>query len=184
MPGTSNNFIVTGTSGTGKTSLIEHLRERGFTVFNEPVRQILTEQLSFDGPGLPSKDPALFLELMLDYCVRSLEATVGSGHRPTFFDRGIPDIAAYAIRFGVNPARFYQAAREQAYNTHVFVLPPWREIFVSDELRRKTFDEYLGFHDLILEAYRHVGYNLIDVPLAPVYDRAEFVLREMKKLQT
>jgi predicted ATPase len=156
MPGRSNNFIVTGTSGTGKTSLIDHLRERGFPVFNEPVRQILTEQLSIDGPGLPSKDLPLFLEMMLDYCVRCLEATVGSGHRPTFFDRGIPDVAAYAIRFGVDPGRFYDAAREHAYNTHVFILPPWREIFVTDELRRMKFEEYLEFHHLILEAYRNV----------------------------
>jgi predicted ATPase len=174
----SNSFVITGTSGTGKTTLIEHLRARGFKAYEEPTRLILEQQLAINGNGLPARDPDLFLDLMLEYCVRCLDEAARLPPQITFFDRGIPDIAAYAVRFGVSPDKFYLAAREHRFNTTVFVLPPWKEIFVTDELRRKTFEEYREFHEMIVDAYKRVGCQLVEVPLASVEERVEYVLKE------
>ena len=171
-------FVITGTSGTGKTTLIEHLRAQGHTVFDEPTRLILREQLAADGPGLPSKDPALFLKLMLEYCMRCIEGNQLVGSESAFFDRGIPDIVAYAARFSVNPEPFAAAARRHRYETRVFVLPPWQGIFVPDDLRRKTFEEYAAFHELIVAAYEDSGYHPIQVPFMSVEDRVRFILNE------
>lgn len=179
MTAAPKNFVITGTSGTGKTTLIEYLRKHDHTVCDEPTRLILREQLAMDGPGLPSKDPELFLKLMLDYCVRSIETVRATQPVTVFFDRGIPDIVAYATRFGVDPGPFETAAKQHRYNTCVFVLPPWKDIFAPDDLRRKTFDEYVAFHQLIVAAYEALGYQLIRVPFASVEDRASFVLNEV-----
>ena len=176
----SRNFVITGTSGTGKTTLIEHLRGLGYVIFDEPTRVILNEQMAVNGAGVPSKNPQLFLDLMLQYCVRCIDQARMPRPGNIFFDRGIPDIVAYAIRFGVSPAPFITAARLHTYNSRVFVLPPWREIFVTDNLRGKTFEEYSAFHDHIVHAYQEQGYQLIDVPLMSVEDRVSFVLNEVK----
>ena len=141
---------------------------------------ILRDQLAADGPGLPSKDPALFLRLMLDYCLQCIDESQLSRSHCAFFDRGIPDIIAYAARFGVNHEPFTAAARLHRYETCVFVLPPWQDIFVPDDLRRMTFKEYVAFHDLIVTAYEESGYHLIQVPFASVEDRADFVLNESR----
>src|SRR4051812_38218245 len=92
-------FILTGAFGSGKTTLLEHLRTLGFPVVEEPARQILAEQRSIDGAGLPERDARLFVELMLcramhDY--RRSRATTA----PILFDRAIPDMVAYANLFG------------------------------------------------------------------------------------
>lgn len=168
-------FIVTGTSGTGKSSLVERLGEQGFDVYAEPTRAILEEQLAIDGPGLPAKDPALFVEMMLDRCQDSLRLAEESTSS-VFFDRGIPDVAAYAIRFGVDPRPCFEAARNSSYDRRAFLLRPWREIFVNDNLRGNSFEAYNDFHEIICGAYTKAGFMLVDVPLVPVDERVDFVL--------
>ena len=115
--------IITGTSGTGKTSLIDCLKGHGFKTVEEPIRQILAEQLEIDGPALPAKDPLLFLELALKRCAAD-HTKWNSSDRPVFFDRGIPDLIAYAARFGVNEIPFQDSSAEHKYGSKVFVLPP------------------------------------------------------------
>ena len=96
-----------------------------------------------------------------------------------FFDRGLPDAIAHAERFGVDTRAFNAAAQTHRYDTRVFVLPPWRDIFVADEFRGNSFDEYAEFHALIVDAYTTHGYQLIDVHLTSVEARAQFVLDEV-----
>lgn len=169
------HFVITGTSGTGKTALVNELSALGHRVFDEPTRKILREQLAIDGPALPAKDPTRFLDAMLEYCIDCL-AQPDHTDSPCFFDRGIPDLIAYANRFGVDPARYVCAASEHTYAPMVFVLPPWERIFVADELRRLTFAEYAKFHELIVTAYANAGYDLLEVPRVPLSLRAAFIL--------
>jgi predicted ATPase len=95
---------------------------------------------------------------------------------PCFFDRGIPDAIAYAVRFGVDSREFVAAAGLFRYATEVFILPPWPEIFVNDELRGATFEAYRRFHDQIIQAYADCGYTLVEVPRDTVERRADFVV--------
>ena len=182
MKAASINVVITGTSGTGKTTLIDHLRDRGHETFGEPTRLILSQQLAANGLGLPSRDPSRFLNLMLDYCLRSLDHANATSLGAVFFDRGIPDIVAYADRFNIDRQPFVNAAISHRYSERVFVLPPWREIFVTDDFRGRTFEEYAVFHELITNAYQALGYQLVNVPFAPVEERVNFVLSEALKL--
>lgn len=171
----AGHYVVTGTSGTGKTRLIEHLQKLGYRCHAEPVRKVLREQLAVNGPALPANDPALFLRHIAQQCVHDLaDATARAG--PSFFDRGLPDAVAYAVRFGVDPREFQAAAAAHRYANEVFVLPPWREIFVNDELRGASFDDYQRFHDQITRAYLDCGYTLIEVPRGTVESRADFIV--------
>lgn len=173
-----SRHIITGTSGTGKTTLINELSRRGFTVFDEPTRRVLEGQLAIDGPALPVKRPQLFVEAMLDLCQQSLRESEAATD-PVFFDRGIPDVAAYAIRFGVDPTASFRAAEKAGYSRMVFLLPPWREIFVRDEFRGISFEEYSEFHALIHSTYAEASYTMAEVPLVPVEQRVSFILSEI-----
>jgi predicted ATPase len=171
-----NFFILTGTPGTGKTSALKALQNRGFAGVEEPTRQILTEQLAIDGPGLPAKNPLLFIEMMLSHSIAEYEATK-SAKGLTYFDRGIPDLIAYAIRFGVEPKQFEEAAQKYFYNQTVFIFPPWKEIFVNDSERKLTFEMSLEFHQLIVETYQRLNFCLVEVPFKPIGMRADFIIQ-------
>ncbi|MCB1646646.1 MAG: AAA family ATPase [Pseudomonadales bacterium] len=168
-------YVITGTSGTGKTTLLASLRALGYLCFDEPIRRVLEVQLRTDGDALPSKDPKRFIRAILTAFEQDYEET-RQAQAICFFDRGIPDAAAYATRFGVDPTLIETSARQLRYSEPVFVLEPWREIFVQDELRGKTFGEYEHFHQLIIRAYSDLGYSLVMVPRAPVETRAEFIM--------
>ncbi len=170
-----NNYIITGTSGTGKSTLIEALRQQGFPVFNEAQRDILERQLAIDGPALPSKDPAKFIRALLNHCQDDL-TSANNQTGPCFFDRGIPEVGAYAIRFDVDIDQLELIEASRSYNKTAFILPPWREIFHTDKFRGKSFDEYAEFHSVITNCYVEAGFGLVEVPRSSIEERVSFVL--------
>src|SRR6516164_6375248 len=103
-------FILTGPFGSGKSTLLQHLRTLGFQGIEEPARPILAEQRRIKGTGLPDKDPRLFVDLMLSRMIGDYHRTETLS-KPVFFDRGVPDMLAYAAvldliirRAGMPPA--------------------------------------------------------------------------------
>src|SRR5690348_10262998 len=129
-----NFFILTGAPGSGKTTLLQHLRTLGFPVIAEPARQILSEQRSIDGNGLPDRDARLFVELMLSRMLGDYRQ-MATSFTPVFFDRGIPDTVAYASIFGFDYPPGQKAARTYRYNWRVFFAPAWEQIYTPDEER-------------------------------------------------
>ena len=98
---------------------------------------------------------------------------------PVIFDRAVPDLIAYAERFEVETSEFDKAAQEYLYNRKVFVFSPWKEIFVNDSERKITFEKSLEFHESLLNAYRKLNYDLIEVPFDTVEVRKKFVLERI-----
>lgn len=174
-----NYFILAGTSGTGKTTVLQQLRKNGFNCTEEAARAVLSEQLAIKGPGLPSNNPLLFIQMMLDRSIEGFENSKRDS-KPNFFDRGMPDLVHYAVRFKVDSLQFEEASKKYLYNQNVFVFPPWREIFANDNERRMTFEESIEFHDLLMKTYQSLGYNLIQVPFDTIEARIKFILEKIE----
>ena len=64
-----NYHLLTGSPGSGKSALLRELQKLGYPTVNEPARQVLEEQRSFDGSGVPERSPELFTELMLSRAI-------------------------------------------------------------------------------------------------------------------
>jgi predicted ATPase len=173
-----NFFVLVGTSGTGKTSVLQQLRSLGYSCCEEAARAVLSEQLAADGPALPSKNPLLFIQQMMDRSVKSFEELIQSDEN-CFFDRGMPDLVHYAVRFNVDSSAFKTASQKYLYNKKAFLFRPWKEIFVNDNERRMTFEKSVEFHEILVQAYSDCGYELIEVPQASVEARTLFILENL-----
>lgn len=160
-------MIVTGAPGAGKTTVLAGL-DPSITVVAEPARRVLAVARE------ETHDQARFVDLMLDLAIADYDA-VASPSGPVVFDRGIPDMAAYAIYFGTNPAGAMAAAEKRRYRNPVLLLPPWQEIYTTDDERRMTFEMTLAFHEATMEAYRRTGYAIVEVPKLPVAERTAFI---------
>lgn len=176
---TERLIVLTGGPGSGKTTLIAALAERGHAVRPEAGRAIIREQQAIDGEGLPWKDRALFAELMQAADLRGHdEARRQNGL--VFFDRGLPDIVGYLTLCGLPvPQDLESAARRFRYRRTVFIAPPWPAIFGQDEERKQDFAEAVRTYEVMARTYPRYGYDLVELPQASIETRVDFVLKRL-----
>jgi predicted ATPase len=173
---TDRFFVLTGGPGSGKTTLIAALGETGYPHSSEAGRGVIRDQVAIGGRALPWRDPAAFAELMLCWEMRSHHlAREQAG--PTFFDRGMPDVAGYLRLLGLPvPAHVAKAVEAFRYNRRVFIAPPWPDIFRQDSERRQSFDEAVRTYEAMVATYDEYGYELIELPRSSVAERVRFVI--------
>jgi len=167
-------FLLTGAMGGGKSTILGGLKRRGVVCVPEPAREILAEQRSIGADGVPERNPLLFTQLMLS---RSLQRYLDflSHPGPVVFDRGIPDMEAYAGIFGLDPVPFRRAALLHRYHPLVFFFPGWREIYANDDERKIDFEGASEFGRRVKDLYLDLGYQVVDVPLVSAEERVAFV---------
>lgn len=173
-------FVVTGGPGAAKSTLVDALEARGFGRSEEAGRGIIRDQVAIGGHVLPWLDARSFAELMLSWEMRSHRLARARKGR-VVFDRGVPDVVGYPRLSGLSvPPHVDAAARLFRYNRHVFIAPPWREIYRQDEERKQSFEEAVATYDAMARAYTEFGYELIDLPFDTVEARAAFVMERMR----
>ena len=176
MAASEDLIVITGGPGSGKTTLIELLRGAGFATTPEAGRAIIQDQTAIGGPALPSKDPALFAELMLCWDIRSYRWALRQDG-PVFFDHAIPGLTGYHPMMGLDvPPHVDAAVATFPYRREVFIAPYWPEIYRNDTERRQTLDEAKRSHDSAVECYTRCGYRLVELPRAAPEARLRFVL--------
>jgi predicted ATPase len=175
----NNAYIITGTMGTGKSTLLHELKKLDLKTVSEPARAILSEERLIQSEALPEQDANLFTRLLLSRSIHFFN-TCTKDKKPVFFDRGLPDLVAYAKLFMLDPQLYLTAAKKMRYNKTVFFLPIWEEIYGQDDERKMTFHEAKTFNDALFEIYQQLEYTLITLPLASVSERADFILNKIK----
>lgn len=172
-------IVITGGPGTGKTTIIDTLIEQGYACFPEISRQITLEAKKQGIEQLFLEKPLLFSELLLEGRKKQHLQASHDHADIVFLDRGIPDILAYMHYIGDSyPSFFDQASKEHSYSK-VFILPPWEEIYQSDEARYENFEQAKLIFDHLKETYQTCGYTLIEVPCGTVEERINFILNQL-----
>jgi predicted ATPase len=167
-------FVLTGAMGSGKSAVLERYKNMGLKCVPEPARQILQEQRTILARGVPEIDADLFTQLMLSRATSYYMDNFPT-ETITVFDRGIPDMIAYAELFGLDTKIYYNSANEYRYHHRVFWFKGWQDIYKNDEERKMTFQQADEFGERVHEIYRELGYDIIPVPMLPIDDRAEFI---------
>ena len=125
--------------------------------------------------------PLLFSELLLEGRKKQFESATNEPHEVVFIDRGIPDVLAYMHYIGDSyPSTFDNACKEHKY-AKIFILPPWEEIYISDDARYENFEQAKLINSHLIETYHNYGYELIEVPKDTMDNRILFILEEISK---
>lgn len=169
-----NFYVLSGAMGGGKSTVLAGLRDLGMHCVPEPAREILAEQRLINAKGVPEQNAELFSLLMLSRAMhnyserRTLEA-------PVMFDRGIPDLIAYARLFQLDETPYTNAVLAFRYNPTVFHFPAWEEIYTTDAERKMSFAAAQDFGAVVRSIYEKLGYRILEVPRVSPAERANFI---------
>ena len=167
-------YVITGTTSSGKSRLIDELAVRGYQTVPELARVyidrarergISTEELRSDEKGF--QDDVLELK-------KSAELVIPRG-RTVFFDRGIPDTTAYYNAYGWDPGLLEIPA---GVYRKVFLLEPL-DNYERDYARKETPEQRLRINSFLRQAYEDMGCPVIYVPKVPIEQRVELVLSNL-----
>lgn len=170
-------YIITGAPGAGKTVLLAGLCERGYAVVGEAATDVIAREQA-RGHDEAWREPG-FLDAITALQRERRQRPVPPGTAVQVFDRS-PICTLALARYGEQPvtpllaAEIEQVTRERIYEPRVFFVHLLGFI-TPTAARRITLEQSLRFEGLHVRAYREHGFELVDVPAAPVGDRVELV---------
>jgi len=170
-------YILTGAPGSGKTTILAALRDRGHHVVDEAATDIINA-LAGQGIVEPWRRPDFIDRIVGLQRQRQLTAD-RNAKGVTVFDRSPACTLALAryIRCPVPAAlaaELDRIARHNTYDPRVFFVHNIG--FVEPTVaRRISYAESLTFERIHLDVYRDLGYDLIDVAPGSVADRVAFI---------
>ena len=168
-------ILLTGGPGAGKTAVLDVFRELGYDVGPDAAREIIRERKA---QGLSSRpDPASFAQQIL---AREIDAYRMAGKSPTFFERGVADVAASLLGAdAIDESEARRLVETFPYFHRVFLFPPWEAIYQVDEERDHAFDHALRVFEDIRRWYARFDYELVEMPFDTATARAQFILEEI-----
>ncbi|WP_350286089.1 ATP-binding protein [uncultured Croceitalea sp.] len=185
----SKRIVITGAPGTGKTKVVEGLEAKGYRCFHEIIRSMTaqaknngTTKKQVSNPLVFVDDPFEFNRQLLAGRIKHFRAADNSTETFSFFDRGIPDVLAYMDYFKQDYGIDFENATAAHQYDALFIMPPWKAIYVSDNERLETFEEAEALHSHLMEAYQRFGYQPIIVPKTSIEQRISFILNTLNSI--
>ena len=173
-------IVITGGPGTGKSTVIDELHKRNFDCMFEISREVTVKAQNEGINQLFLTQPLLFSELLLKGRVDQYIEASKKECDFVFFDRGIPDVHAYMNYISIDyPELYIEKSNFYRYD-FIFLMPPWEEIYITDNERYENFEQALAIHNHLERTYKLLDYPIIEVPKGTVDERIAFILDQIK----
>ena len=173
-------IVITGGPGTGKSTVIDELIKLNYACMPEISRKITLDAKRNGVDQLFLKEPLLFSQLLLDGREGQYIQASRRNSDIIFFDRGIPDVHGYMNYLGVDyPINYIEKSQEHRYS-NIFMMPPWEEIYTTDNERYESFEQSLAIYNHLKKTYLHLNYDIVEVPIGSIHKRVNFILNTIK----
>lgn len=174
----NKRIIILGETSSGKSTIIDKLKEKNYNVVTEVPRVILDLRKDFPiNPEEIETKQKLMYDLQLHF------EKIAQGQ--VFFERGLPCIAAFSQYYiGYFPKWFDNSICPNRYDK-IFVLESLQN-FVPDGTRiEKDENEARIIHGIVENFYNKFGYGLTRVPRfstnkkKSIEKRVDFILKNI-----
>lgn len=172
----SNWYVITGGPSSGKTTMVDLLRRRGYRTTIEHARHYIDLQRL----GGHSVAEIRSRQLEFQRNVLTMQLLQEAGLDPgeiVFLDRALPDSLAYYRFLNLPPDPDLLEALERVAYRKVFILDLLP--LAPDYARTEDAPAQRHIHDLLLDVYESLHVTVERVPVLPPDDRVEFVLARL-----
>ncbi len=166
-------IILTGAPGSGKTSLINTLKERGYQTVSEAATQLIIEKQQ-SGIKKPWEQSG-FIDELISIQLKAVDSY--ESESLVFFDRSIICTYALAQYLGRDiPKKLLIAINKLPKDATVFHIESL-DIIEQTSARTLSLSEAKAFGKLHLEVYKHFGYQPIQIPKDTIEARINLLLK-------
>jgi len=171
------HYVITGAPSTEKSSVIEELGKMDFVCYGEVARAVIKENRENNQNIFPWVNMREFSDMV--YSQMKNRANHQSNDL-CFLDRSVVDLIGY-MKFAneTPPQNYSEFAMSARYAKKVFIMPVWESIYINDPERKESIEEAKTIDYNLRKSYESLGFQLIDVPLLSIKDRARFILKEI-----
>ena len=168
MPVIKNKkIVISGGPGSGKTTLINLLRDRGYICFSEFSRVLINSAQKKGEINIFKSQPDFFSEeVWKGRKQQYINSQLSEGKNQNsfiFFDRGLHDVVAYLECTGVHYDTQKYNLADFRYDM-VILLPPWKAIYTKDKERNESFDEAENLYFYIRNTYQKNNIPIVEIP--------------------
>lgn len=178
-------YILTGTPGAGKTTVLRLLGERGYDTVEESATEVIAREQA-RGRAEPWTheefiDQVVALQHHRQTCAPASTAV-------QVYDRSPVCTHALSIYLGrelsaLLRSELERVTRDAVYEPQVFFICNLG-FCEPTAARRISYGDSLAFEQLHRDSYRAFGFELIDIPAAPPSERAETISKILNQPPT
>jgi predicted ATPase len=172
-----SSFILTGAPGAGKTAVLRLLEVSGHPVIEEAATDVIALGQAL-GRAEPWQDPGFIGQVLALQRRRQESVRPGDG-AVVFFDRSPVCTLALSRYLAASPSprlagEIERAVAEGHYETTAFFIRN-QGFVAATAARRISFEDSLRFERIHEQAYRELGFQLVEVPAGPLADRVALI---------
>jgi len=173
----NKHYVITGAPSTGKSSVINELRKMNFVCHDEIAREIIKENQENNHNVFPWINMREFSDMVY---YRMKNRVEHQSDDLCFLDRSVVDLIGYmAFANEKAPINYSEFAKSSRYAKKVFIMPLWASIYTNDQERKESIEDAKTIDYNLRESYKNLGFELIDVPMLTIKERATFILTEI-----
>lgn len=172
----TNWYVITGGPGSGKTTTVNLLRDRGYATTIEHARHYLdTQRIIGRTVGEVRKN-----QLEFQLRVLGMQIEQENSLNPddvVFLDRAIPDSLGYYRFLNLPPDKKLVDILTKIFYKKIFILD--RLPLVNDYARTEDEAAQKTIHELLIEVYESLSFPVVHVPVLPPTERVDFILNNL-----
>jgi predicted ATPase len=174
----TNWYVITGAPSSGKTTLINHLAKAGYQTAPEVAREYINGLLASNHTLDELRQNNWKLQRGILALVLKRERRLPPDEL-IFFDRGTPDSLGYFSYYQLKSDQIIPSCQRTQYKKLFFChqLPlEYDSVRVEDSISAQQ----IGQH--IYEAYKRLGYELVELPAVPVQERLDIIFSHINHI--
>lgn len=163
----NKKIVISGGPGSGKTTLVNLLRLKGYECIDEFSRTLIKRAQKQGEINIFKSQPLHFSEEVWKGRIeqyKNSELSLNKTQKPyVFFDRGLHDVLAYLDCIGISYESYKFDPSDFPYDM-ALLLPPWKSIYIKDNERKEGFEDAEKLYFFIKKTYKKYNIPIVEIP--------------------